>query len=522
MSAPQGVLDDATSLTLSVFPAEGRSCAADGSASEIPADALTFPLSKSGCSGGATWCGEVTLDQDDAPQMFHVEVRDAAGLLAQGCTTAVVDRDPLDVGIQVVRFVEPSCCGDGTLQASELCDGGGDDSCGGTTEDIVCASDCTTRLIRIDETPGSPADIGQSALSIAFTPGEGQFDGGLRAAWNWDDLDVGLRILQPSLAPIDDPDRATLFDAHRLYFRCSGTDEVPLRVQKSPKIAPQGTGAVLAFLSQEEAPTRFDARVITLNSDGCIDQLESLIASNESATVDAIDIAAGPAGTALVVWEQSGRVFARTYADDALGAETLTIATDGSAPRVAGSSHGWAIAYQGPGGGDPDGILMTRVDASLAVSDAVLVNAATAGLQDQPDLSIVQDGSVAVVYRSGGDVFLQRFSSANAPNDEDRGGPVNTTADGDQGAPVIAAASSGDFFILAWESGNEIRARFAARATGFLFNNLTGQNDDFVATASATSPRRPAVAVGEQVAIGWDDLGAASPGVFVRRFPLPN
>ncbi|NUP05016.1 MAG: hypothetical protein HOW73_03030 [Polyangiaceae bacterium] len=525
MSVPQGVLDDASSLTLYVFPAEGRSCESDGSASELPDDALTFPLSKSGCEGGATWCGEITLDQDDAQQIFHVQAKDSSGLLAQGCTTAVVDRDPLEVNIKVVRFVEPSCCGDATLQAGELCDNGGDDSCGGTTEDAVCASDCTTRAVWVDDTgSGGPTNNGQGDLSIAFTPGEGQLDGGLRAAWNFADggQDIGLRVLQSNLNPIDDPAREPLFVAHRVYFRCSGTDQVVLRSQKSPSVAPQGSGAVLAYLSEEEQALRFDARVLTMNSDGCTDQLESLIVSNATATVDDIDVATGPNDTALIVWQQSGRIFGRTYAGTTLGGETITISTDGTAPRVTGSSDGWVVVYQGPGGGDTDGILMNRIDSSLNVSDVVLVNGETAGVQDQADVAMVSDGSVGVVYRSGGDVFLQRLSASDEPNGEDRGGPIHVDADGEQGEPSIAASASNDFFIVAWESGSEVRARFAGKSTGFLFNNVTGQNDDFSATSSSSAPKKPAVASGEFVAIGWQDLASATPGIFVRRFPLPN
>jgi hypothetical protein len=171
MVVPQGVLDDANSLTLYVFPAEGRTCEADGSASELPGDALSFQLSKSGCTGGATWCGEIVLEQGDEAQMFHVQASDESGLLAQGCTTAVVDRDPLDVNIEVVRFVVPACCGDGIVQPGELCDNGGDDTCGGTTADQVCASDCTTRPTWVDDFGDPPEDIGQGELSIAFTAG---------------------------------------------------------------------------------------------------------------------------------------------------------------------------------------------------------------------------------------------------------------------------------------------------------------------------------------------------------------
>ncbi|MBK6512789.1 MAG: hypothetical protein IPG04_01400 [Polyangiaceae bacterium] len=521
MVVPQGVLDDANSLTLYVFPAEGRTCEADGSASELPGDALSFQLSKSGCTGGATWCGEIVLEQGDEAQMFHVQASDESGLLAQGCTTAVVDRDPLDVNIEVVRFVVPACCGDGIVQPGELCDNGGDDTCGGTTADQVCASDCTTRPTWVDDFGDPPEDIGQGELSIAFTAGEGQLDGGLRAAWTYADADVAIRMLQSDLQPIDDPAREALFIAHRVYFRCSGTDQLILRAQTSPSIASQGSGAVIAYRSEEEQALRFDARVLSLNSDGCSDQLESLIVSDESASVDAIDVATGPGGDALIVWEQSGSIYARTYDGAALGAETVTLSNDGASPRVAGSSDGWVVVYEGPGGGDTDGVLMSRVSAALDVTDPLLVNADTAGLQDQADVATVSDGSVAVVYRSGGDVFLQRYSPTDEPNAADRAGPVHADAGGEQARPAVGSSASNDFFVIAWESAGDIRARFADKSDGFLANNVSGQVDDFLASVGG-APRRPAVASGEVVAIGWEDLGGAEPGMFVRRFPLPQ
>lgn len=55
MSTPQGVLDEATSVKLSVFPAAGHTCGEDGGVGELPTeDVLDFPLSKSGCASGAT------------------------------------------------------------------------------------------------------------------------------------------------------------------------------------------------------------------------------------------------------------------------------------------------------------------------------------------------------------------------------------------------------------------------------------------------------------------------------------
>ncbi|MFO0550402.1 MAG: hypothetical protein U0271_18550 [Polyangiaceae bacterium] len=524
MTAPAGVLDEATSLTLYVFPSSEASCNDDGTLSALPEGAASHQLQNAGCEGGAKWCGEIKLDQDDSEQMFYVEATSAAGLLAQGCTTAVIDKDPVEVSIKVQRHVEPACCGDGELQVGELCDLGGDDTCGGSTADTICTAECTTNVVWVDDQDGTPAAKGQGHLTMAFAPGEGQLSGGLRAAWNFSStpVHVGLRTFQADLSAVTEP--AVLEKAHRVYFRCSGTDQLPLREQSAPSIAAQGSGAVLAYLSNEKQSLRVDAVVLTLNSDGCSDQLTAPIVSNEQASVDDVDVAVGPGGLALVVWQQNGRILGRTYDGTAVGAAEFVISDAGAAPRVAGSSAGWVVVYQGAGTGDSDGVFMRRVSTSLVPSDPILVNAVTDGAQDQPDVAAVNDGSVAVVFRSGDDIFFQRYSAADAPTADDQDDPLNLETNGAQAAPAVGASPSGDFFAVAWESAGAIRARFIGKSDGFLFNNVSGQNDDFEVTdGTVGDPHAPAVAVGGYVAVGWQDLNSkTTPGLVMRRLPLPR
>jgi len=525
MSAPQGVLDDATSVKLYVFPAQGHSCSEDGGVGDLPTEDITeFPLSKSGCSGGATWCGEITLEQDDElEQMFFVEVAGDSGLLAQGCATAVIDKDPVEVGIKVVRFVEPACCGDGVVQSTELCDDAGTDTCDGTTANGLCNADCTTPLVIVDDDGiGVPEATGQGHLSIAFTPGDGELAGGLRGAWNWGaSKDIGVRSLQSNLAAVTTPD--SLAVARRVYFRCTGTTALANRDQDTPSITPLGSGAALAYRSTEAVPLQFDAVALAVNDKGCSDATKATVMSDGNSSVDDLDIAGGPSGLALVVWEQNGSVFGRTFDGDDAGAETITIG-DGSAPRVAGNDSGWVVVYRGPGAGDDDGIVLKRISAALDVGSGTLVNAVTNGAQDQPDVAMVSDGSAAVAFRNASNIFLQRFSPADEKVSGDQDSPIATSPTNSETAPAIAGASSGAFFVIAWQSGNQIRARFAGRAAGYLFNNVTGQNDDFEATvgAGSVSPRTPAVAADDIVAIGWDDQGSGFPGVLLRRFPLPK
>jgi hypothetical protein len=152
----------------------------------------------------------------------------------------------------------------------------------------------------------------------------------------------------------------------------------------------------------------------------------------------------------------------------------------------------------------------------------VLVNAKTAGVQDQPAVAVLTDGSLGVAFRSGDDVLFQRYDASGSALADDQASPIHSEASGSQGSPICAAGPSGGFYVVAWESGAEVRARFAGKDASFLFNALTGQNGDFSVSAGAVAPKGPAIAVADQVVFGWTDLGASVPGIFIRAFPLPE
>src|SRR5690606_29902543 len=107
----------------------------------------------------------------------------------------------------------------------------------------------------------------------------------------------------------------------------------------------------------------------------------------------------------------------------------------------------------------------------------------------------------------------------------DQVAPINTITDGEQSRPVIeGSGGAGTFYVVAWSDGSgEIRSRFLGGASGFLFNSVTGQNDEFTATPLGSTGARSgaAVAVGGSghVVIGWQDDSTG--GLYARRFPLP-
>ena len=81
--------------------------------------------------------------------------------------------------------------------------------------------------------------------------------------------------------------------------------------------------------------------------------------------------------------------------------------------------------------------------------------------------------------------------------------------------------------MAAWHADDgSVWARYIGGDSGFGYNFVTGQNADFRATHPAITTARTgaAVAIGGDGfgAIGWQDTSAEHPGVYVRRFPMPN
>jgi hypothetical protein len=135
-----------------------------------------------------------------------------------------------------------------------------------------------------------------------------------------------------------------------------------------------------------------------------------------------------------------------------------------------------------------------------------------------------------VTWSAGGDIFVQRYDKGGAKIAGDQASAINdVVTDGNQITPSIGATSAaGGSYAVAWLDGasNHIRARMLGGSSGFLFNNVNGQSSEFQASRFEGHPRaNPAVAAGGSgpfIAIAWEDKSDATPGIFVRRFPLPT
>ncbi|MFT3769211.1 MAG: hypothetical protein QM820_27550 [Minicystis sp.] len=579
MRFPQGLIDQASAMTLFVFDANLAQCdAKTGHVSAIPDGDATqrFPLDKKGCSAPYVWCTTLQLDKDGSDKMFAIVATQAGATIAEGCTTKVVNQDPLPVEIQAHRYTPPKCCGDGVLEPGEqcdtgiafACDGGAVSACSGMQPDNVCACDCTAQeiLLSIDNDPKSGSTLkngpagSEQSLALAFGPGGIDNPTMLRTAYvSTDDTtignsDINLRYLAETLDPIQKPHALSL--QLRLPLTCDKVVGGPgiLRRQASPVIVPASSDTVAVVYASDEklGGEDFDVYLTPQIADGCTNvnpcttdaecQTRCDSATNACAPAVALNVmpggcsspraARGPDGAVLVVWTRKQGVFGRLWKTDGTlaPANEIAIAAGGSAARVAGTPNGFRVVYQGSGSGDPDGIYMVPVGTDGLVGGAVLVNTIKQDVQDQPDIAMLADGTTLVTWHSGGDVIFQRFDAKGVPMAGDQDAPLNTTGTGamiDQRNPVATAGSG--FFLVAWEvadpsGAGDIAARFVGGTGGFGFNSVSGQNDEFVASDPKIKGdrRAPAVALGSYAVVGWEDRSADHPGVYVRRFPAPT
>jgi hypothetical protein len=575
LTVPQGLLDQATAVKLSVFDAAGATCdATTGNVGAVPGGAQVFPLSNTGCTGGDIWCATIKLDRDGSNKMFAVVATKAGVTIAEGCATKVVDQDPLVVEIQAHRYSPPKCCNNGKLEPGEQCDTGVQASCDATApsactgipDDAVCFCDCTAKeiLLSIDDITAPNLKNGQAgskaALALSFGPGGTSNPEVLRAVYEANDpgsgtgYDIHESFRGADLYPIKDPVPLTLQLQFPVLCHAVQASLGLARDQRSPAMAKASEDTVVAVYqsNQNSVANVWDVFLSPQIPEGCADEKPCTKASdcqtscNAGGTCDptiqintmtggATDprVAGGPAGTVLVTWTRKDGVYGRIWRTDGTlvpPMNEIQIAPGGSAARVAGDLSGFRVVYQGAGPGDPDGVFMRSVDPFGKVSGEVAVNDVTQGVQDQPDIAMLQDGSTLVVWHSGADVYFQRFDASAKASPDDQSAPLNTTGVKDmtdQQHPVAAGANG--YFVVAWETpdpttgAGSIAARFVGATTGFGYNSVSGQNDEFPAVDPTTKGdrHRPAVAMSAFTAIGWEDHDPTHPGVWVRRFPPP-
>jgi hypothetical protein len=550
---PSGLLQSAAQVVVREYYAGPAACDSTvGTVTGAGAPDATTTLSNTGCPAGDVWCGNMQVTTSSAERVFGAEADDPSGTaVAFGCTQLVVDQQTEALTITMVRVIVPSTCGDGIVQPTEQCDPPG------APGDLVCDSSCQTKeelVSAVNSTPGVPAPgaatAGQrTAPAVAWPSGTGATAGRYIALWQ-DATDppythVGMRVLGDDLDALPAGAAPALADGSIWLTSTPYTGPFPSVPDANDQTLPAiafATDATRTFAAfADDSSGSFAIVLRTLDASFSAEQTEPIVLGDSGGSPGIQTrpaIALGANDIAYVVWQSApqggpGQIVGRTYdvAQQQLGPQTvLSSGTANQTPAVTAVSHGWIAVWQS--GSD---VVMLPVAPSGQPSGASsIVSAGHSGLQDHPGVASIGGGDdrFAVTWadhgQNGADIVVQRYDAAGNPIAGDSSTPINDiVTDGDQVTPSIAGSSSGAFFAVTWidATSQDVRARLLDASTGFDFNNVTGQDDEFQVSLS-TSPARanPIAAVGGSgpfIAFTWEDQNPASPGIYARRFPLP-
>ncbi len=194
---------------------------------------------------------------------------------------------------------------------------------------------------------------------------------------------------------------------------------------------------------------------VTVPSDTSGRQVEPAVAKSRSTSPGH--------GDYVVVWgeDPAGRILARRY--DATGfprGDQLQVNTAASgnvqSPDVAMDAEGnFVVVWSGSHADDSQGILARLFDRSgIPLSDEILVNTTTSGLQARPAVAADMDGDFVVTWtsygavRSADIVMARRFTSTGvALGDEIR---PSAGTEGPKKHSDVAMDDDGEFFVITW------------------------------------------------------------------------
>lgn len=535
-SLPRGALDRAQQLELRVLegqvscePEDGTLTLANGAAGIR--ELAKASLGQESCPENVRFCGKISIAKSNTPRVFEAKARTGSNVIAIGCATATVDQDAVPVDIKMLRFVTPAVCGDGALQPTEQCEPAGMDGC-----DDECQS---TEVVLSIGSAGNGTSTGKAGDKtdpfFLWPPGGGETgrfvalftDHAVPAAGGT--LDVGLRVMSDTLTPLSSP--AALTSGTIFLPNGPAFPPAPMAGEQSlPQAAFLGSRYYVVFQGDGAQSPDILLRVINkeLKPEGAASPLAVNGNQGEPGTQSAPAVAAG-SDRLYVVWEDqsSGAIVGRTVTGGlSLGNQNQVSGGSGNTrPQVAATRNGWVAVWR-----SPTGIKLRSVDGNGTPSGGEQTVNDGGGAAEGGRVASLPDGRFAVVWSKNGDIFVQRYDARGVAIAGDQEQPVNDlVTQGEQNQPAIASTPGvGGSYVVAWRDARsgEIHARFLGGSGGFLPNNVNGDVTEFVASRAANHDRAtPIVAVGGSapfVAIGWEDKSSQSPGIVVRRFPIPS
>lgn len=251
------------------------------------------------------------------------------------------------------------------------------------------------------------------------------------------------------------------------------------------------------------------------------------------------DIARLVDGRYIVVWDSDGAqdgeqrgIYGRLFDASglALGAPFLvnavTAGDQNDAVVAAAADGGFFVVWETQPGGDPfEELVARRFDATgMPVTGEVAVNVYTTGDQEDADVASDVDGNFVVAWES--DVQDGHFESVVARRFDAGGQPlgdefvVNTYTTGDQDDPDLAVHPDGRF-VITWEDDTQDMGVDAIYARYYAADG-TPTSDAFKVDTDSGPELDPRVAIDREgyALVIWDGFGqdGSGFGVFVNRF----
>ena len=547
---PHALLDGVKRLTLTVYDStDGADCNADGTAKGASSakPIATKDLDTTGCASGVKFCGDLQIvEASDRDRIFAAQGYGSTNdVVAVGCARAKVDQDALPVTITMLRFVKPANCGNGIVEPTEQCEPPGN------ATDPLCDASCHTKEVYLSGGRGAtgttaagkpgdkknpfflwPADTGVAGKFLAFfgdkTPGL---------------TEVTMRVLSDSFGRF--AAQGTELADYSFFLPNNPSGSFPPSAEANNQFAPAAAALnghyYVVFEDDSNGTVDIHLRSMDVQTLTAQQGTQSPVGINgaggagEPGKQSQPTIAAGSNGLLYVAWtDDSGVVRGRTYdpSNGALGAQSDISSGVSNAAVVVTSigGAGWMATWQS---GNDVKVRAIGTDGTPKGTEQKVNDATHSGAQQHPWIAGLNDGRFCVVWgdRGSQDVFAQRFGADGQPIAGDQAASLNDVVkSGDQSTPTIAAMpAAGGSYVAAWvdaSSGN-VRARFLGGTSGFLFNNVDAQSDEFQASAVASRTRaNPTAAIGGTgpfVAIGWEDTTPDSKaGIYGRRFPVPS
>ncbi|MBS2018464.1 MAG: hypothetical protein JST00_36705 [Deltaproteobacteria bacterium] len=539
---PKGVLDKSSKLSLSVL---------EGSVScEATTGAVTFPDGntaaseiarselepRTDCSGGARFCGTLSIDKSSKTRVFSAIAKASDGsTTAVGCTATKIEQDAQPLSIKMFRFIAPADCSDNKLQPTEQCE-----SAGGAN----CDDECLSKEILVSTGSGAngtqSGGVGDKSSPFFLWPLQTGTSGRFFAYYSdknapgTNPLEIGLRALSDTLEPLTSPPALAAGSIFLPNDPATFPPSAVTRQQSFPTAAFLSDRYWVAFQDDTGTASGIDIKMRSADLQLVAGQgqaspigINGTSGAGEPAIQREPSMAASK-GKLYIAWEDAsgGSIAGRTFTPPGtLGSQnTLSSGSGNKGVSVAPTPNGWAVVWL-----SGTGVKLRIVNEDGTPGGAEQTVNESGSVAERPRIAALADGRFAVTWNAGGDIFVQRYDAKGSKIAGDQAAPINDVTDGDQTTPSIAGTTGvGGSYVVAWldVGSNEVRGRMLGGSSGFLFNHVNGQATEFVASRVAGRTRaNPVVAAGGSkpfVAIGWEDRTSPGAGIVVRRFPLPE